>query len=208
MSEAVSEESPSQARFTLRKLLAVVWVVGAFLGAYRFGGSGDLYPLFFMGIPTAVLGYRLITWQRCGWLLTTSLLLFFAYGSFTSWVWPRVICPIDLPASATNLKVRDKLFLWIGADTQVKFHAPVKDCRAVLTQLEDRYHGEFGLPIAIEASDYRLNPAAAPWSFYPGRAGVPSWFNPNKIQEGEYYQGPVSVWIDTKRGIFYLYNNH
>lgn len=204
MSEAIAEESPSEARFTLRKLLGLVWGVGAILGAYRFGGSEDLYPLFFLGIPAAVLGYRLITWQRCGWLLTTSLLLFFAYGSLTTWVWPRMICPIDLPASAKNLKVRDNWgFAWDGGDTQVTFHAPVKDCRSVLKQLERKYYHEFDSPTLIEASNYRWNPAAAPW-YYSHSAGVPGWFDPNRIQEGEYYPGPVLVWIDTKRGIFYM----
>ncbi|PQO41662.1 hypothetical protein [Blastopirellula marina] len=208
MADAIVEEKQPEARFTLRKLFAWVWVVAALLGSvYRLDPFSPLL-LAFLGLPAAALGYLVISGQKHEHRLRYALILWVALAMLFGVVLPimfnRLSCPFELPPSATRLQASDRMNGFTGADTQVTFHASVKDCYATLAKVERVYRVKFGpgLPIDHPLPNSRF-------TFIPAWGNSPrhqlTWFNPNKIEEGEYFSnGLVQVWIDTKRGVFYM----
>ncbi|RCS46036.1 hypothetical protein DTL42_16235 [Bremerella cremea] len=208
MTDAIVENDRPGTRFTLRKLFALVWVVAALLGSvYRLDPYSPLL-LAFLGIPSAALGYLLISGQKHSGSLRYALLLWVSlamvFGVVLPSIFNRLSCPFELPPSASQLQASERMNGFTGADTRVTFHASVEDCYATLAKVERVYRVKFGPGMPIDQSI-----SNARFTFVPAWGNSPrhqqAWFNPNKIEEGEYFSdGYVQVWIDTKRGIFYM----
>ncbi len=208
MTDAIVEKDKPETRFTLRKLFGLVWVVAALLGAgYRLDQYSPLL-LAFLGLPAAALATLVISGQKHDRSLRYALMLWVSLAMVFGVVLPimfnRLNCPFELPPSATRLQASDRMNGFTGADTRVTFHASVEDCYATLAKVERVYHVKFepGLPIDHPLPNSRF-------TFVPAWGNSPrhqlTWFNPNKIEEGEYFSnGCVQVWIDTQRGIFYM----
>lgn len=203
-----AEEVPPGIGFTRRNFFGVVWVIAALLGSYF--PESPYSPLLsvVLGVPAALLGYLLISDQRhervLRYLLIAWVFLAIVFGVVLPTVFNRLSCPFELPPSATRLQASDRMNGFTGADTRVTFHASVTDCYATLAKVERIYRVRFGPGIPIEKPS-----ASSRFTFVPpwgnSRRHQEHWFNPNEIEEGEYFRsGFIQVWIDTKRGVFYM----
>jgi hypothetical protein len=194
-------------RFTLRTMLAAFWGVAALVVTGRFDGGTVVY----VGIPVAVLGFVLINgtkinpWPRrivLGWAM---LGLWGCYGC------PRVLCPIELPRSASNLYVENSSgFGPTNWYYEVRFEAPVADCLATaerIQRISANDHGYSILPpehIIDQANSVNPNKNDS-FKFHN------DWMNIQSIQRGFYFRPSGNLmplmWIDSERGIFYFFSS-
>lgn len=195
--------APIPLQFTVTKVLAGIWVVGALLGTYSFCEPGNPFTCLLFGIPGAIVGYQLIARQSCGWNLNCGIVLILAYGSFSTFAWPWLNSPFPVTSSAWYLQVQNETF---ADETFMKFHASADKCRAYVDFLKSKCQRNFDPPIAFHSSEIRCDPMRGPWSTDFDIGNAPPWFDPQKIEDGEYYRGDSDfVWLDTNRGVFYMY---
>jgi hypothetical protein len=204
-------ETRKSFRFSLRTLLGSVWVIAA-MTAQR-----DLITMIFVGVPVAIIGFVFIALDVSVRRRFSSLLASLACISlcclFIFYAWPRIICPIELPRTARNVYVSKELALGWQSNpyTYVRFQAPVEDCiataEAVLSTAHDQFRSQQSPPEVINRSKGKV-------PTNPRFRGNKWWFNTDYIDNGSYYNGLYYsgqsygwIWIDTDRGIFYLYDS-
>ncbi len=204
-------ETRKSFRFSLRTLLGSVWVIAA-MSVQR-----DLVAMIFVGVPLAIIGFMFVASdvsvrRRFSYLLA-SLGCFGLCCLFIFYAWPRIICPIELPRTARKVYVSKELALgWqSNPSTYVRFQAPVEDCiataEAVMSTGHDQFRSQQSPPEVINRSKGKV-------PTNPRFRGKKWWFNTDSIDSGSYYNGLYYsgssyawVWIDTDRGIFYLYDS-
>lgn len=191
-------------RFTLRTLLAVFWVAAALVVTGKFDGGTVVYT----GIPVALLGFVLINGTRSNPWLRRIVMGWAMLGLWNCYGCPRMSCPIELPSSATNLYVENGGG-FTGWHHEVRFQAPVEDCLATAERIQREIASKHQLSI---------NP---PEIIDLGKGLLPNkddylqfdnwWMQVKTIRKGFYFQPSgflmPRMWIDTERGIFYLYSS-
>jgi hypothetical protein len=186
-----------------RHCFSVGWVCVAVIVALQ----RDVLAVVLWGMPVAWIGVAVLSCRPQIFLLVPFLLFWALSGSFYCYVWPSIICPIELPPSASHLYATSGgLLTYYHAE--VRFCAPVDDCLAVAVREQQRSAAELGgLPIP---QPVQLDRAKGMWpQMVAYNTRRKWWLSFHSIQKGVWYPSSGSyrpnIWVDTDRGILYYH---
>lgn len=165
----------------------------------------DILAILFVGVPIAWIGFSLISGRRSDKAKSGLLIAWSVGGMFSCYLWPYLICPIDLPPSAHNLYVSEQ-GAWLAHHCEVRFDATVEDCIATADRVKVRFADEFDRELQEPFRIDRERGVVPPSDLVVSRRKW--WLTTNSIRNGLYYPGGGSsepeVWVDTDRGVFYF----